>query len=220
MTRQRHRGDDVLATNSRPDLPVHDEPVSRSSTLQVPRRTRLTMHNSTRSRRPDRLKMFFIALDLLSDREWFSARQLTQALYFGREPFRQQFKYVQEVIDDCVTRGDIIRDDTVAACPLYRTSTRVPRGSTGLVLFLIFKAYPIDWHADQVIAMNSLMNDLDRFAPHEPNLKDYDLNGRLPVPPPAYDPDCPYPPECLPESGEVVCVCEPVHSGPFAGLKS
>ena len=149
------------------------------------------MLNSQRCRRPDRLKLFYVVLDLLSDRTFFSARQLAQAIYYGRVPFRQQLKYVQERIDEAVANGDMIRDDTIAACPLYRASVRRPRGSTGLVFTVMLKAYPGEWHQDQLLGLYSLMDDLDRFVPYQPDINEYDRRGRLPVPSPMPDPDRP-----------------------------
>lgn len=159
----------------------------------------MTCSTPPRRRRSNRLHLFYVLLDVLDDRQWFSAYQFAQALYYGRgRPHSQQLRRVREHLDASMARGELIRDDTVAACPLYRGVSVATRGSTGWCFHIMSTCYPDEWDDDQLTAMTLAAADADRFIPHTPDVTAYTDDGRLPVPPPTPDPHNPYPLADLP----------------------
>jgi len=76
---------------------------------------------STYTRSPDRLFLVHAVIRRLRGRGYWSAHQAAKATYFGNGRLhRQQRRRVRFILDRYVEAGILERDDTIAACPLYR----------------------------------------------------------------------------------------------------
>ena len=124
---------------------------------------------------------------MLYDRDFFSLRQTTDAVYFGRgEPHPQQLAYIRELLDGHVAAGHLIYNDHIAACPLYTFTPGWSQGSIHGIFTQAMIQWPQDWEPDSALALLSLNQDLGRFGPKHPSLADYPADGKLPTPPAAY----------------------------------
>jgi hypothetical protein len=124
---------------------------------------------------------------MLYDRAYFSLRQAADAVYYGRGvPHPQQLAYIRELLDGHTAAGHLIRNDQIAACPLY---TFTPGWSSGPIHGIFTQAmiqWPSNWQPDSALALLSLNQDLARFVPKHPNPVDYPPDGKLQVPPATY----------------------------------
>ncbi len=123
---------------------------------------------------------------MLHDRDFFSLRQITDAVYYGRGvPHPQQLAYIRELLDGHAAAGHLVYHDHIAACPLYTFTPGWSQGPHGLFMQTIIQ-WPQGWEPDSALALLSLNQDLDRFVPKHPTLADYTADGKLPAPPAVY----------------------------------
>jgi len=121
---------------------------------------------------------------MLHDRDFFSLRQITDAVYYGRGvPHPQQLAYIRELLDGHAAAGHLIRDDRIAACPLYTFTPAWAQGTIHGIFMQVIIQWPQDWEPDSALALLSLNQDLGRFVPKHPNPADYPVDGKLPTPP-------------------------------------
>ena len=161
-------------------------------------------------RRPDRLHLLPVVLDMVTNRTWFSARQIADAVYCGRgAPHAKQFAAVSKQLDQYVQDGVLLRNEDIAACTLYSFAGCCLSRPKGNLLNYYAYTWPPSWPEESLTALLDVYDDLDGLVPRSPDTRLYLPDGRLPVSPRVVRPDGPYPASDLPEPG---CTAPPRRS--------